>query len=328
MLLWHSPMGSPRSALRILRILGLPLALVLLLSGSAIPGSARLSYHNPVFARDFPDPMVLRAGPHSYYAYATATGWEAGYFPILHSADLIHWRYVGDIFPLTRPPSDAGDTWAPDVIMYHGTYYAFFTAGSHCIDVATARSPTGPFHERGRIDCDDSVGAGLIDPAPLVAPNGTVYLYAAVDSPHHLTVIPLKPNLLHEQRRGLPLFGVTQRWEGNQTVEGPFPLYFHGRYYLFYSGNSWEGPDYAVGYAVSSSPTGPFRKCSCNPILHRQRGVTGPGGESIVRGPDGKLWIVYHAWTHGAGYQFGGVRSLWVDHLTWTGHQFIVHPTP
>jgi beta-xylosidase len=275
--------------------------------------------------------MVLRVSQSSYYAYGTTTQWQQGYFPILHSRDLIHWRYVGDVFPLDHPPAFAGDLWAPDVLRRGSMYYVYFvttnTASAHCIDVATAPTPTGPFRERGLLACADRSGVGLIDPAPLVAPNGAVYLYASTDTPHRLTVMRLAPNLLHPASKGTTVLEMSQPWEGKVTVEGPYPLRFGGRYYLFYSGNSFDGPDYAVGYATAPSPIGPFRKCTCNPILHRQKGIPGPGGQSIVLGPDNRLWIVYHAWSHGVGYEYGGARTLWVDHLNWNGRMFSVTPT-
>ena len=46
-----------------------------------------------------------------------------------------------------------------------------------------------------------------------------------------------------------------QPWEG-PVVEAPFMWKRTGRYYLFYSGNGYVSPEYAVGYAVSDSVTG------------------------------------------------------------------------
>src|SRR5438067_9487802 len=79
------------------------------------------TYRNPVFTRDFPDPLVLEAG-RDYYAYGTTTAWAPlnHAFPILHSRDLVHWRYVGDAMT-TTPAWSTGDWWAPDVIARNGT---------------------------------------------------------------------------------------------------------------------------------------------------------------------------------------------------------------
>lgn len=142
----------------------------------ATAAGAAHTYRNPVFAQDFPDPMVLRVGT-DYYAHGTATSWEAGdsIFPILHSRGLVHWRYVADAMG-PSPNWGSGDWWAPSVIARGGTYYLYFvgksvTAGVHCLGVAMSRQAdravqgswdrglqrreegvhrSGPVHRRGR----------------------------------------------------------------------------------------------------------------------------------------------------------------------------------
>jgi beta-xylosidase len=89
-----------------------------------------------------------------------------------------------------------------------------------------------------------------------------------------------------------------------------------GIYYLLYSGNDWNH-DYAMGYATSTSPLGPFTKYRGNPILHGTATVTGPGGGSLFQGPNGDWWLAYHAWTGGPGDSNGGVRNLRIDPVTW-----------
>lgn len=46
-----------------------------------------------------------------------------------------------------------------------------------------------------------------------------------------------------------------QPWEG-PVVEAPFMWRHAGKYYLFYSGNAYTSPEYAVGFAVADSVTG------------------------------------------------------------------------
>ena len=67
-----------------------------------------------------------------------------------------------------------------------------------------------------------------------------------------------------------------------------------GRYYLMWSEGSWVGPDYRVAYAVSDSPTGPFK--SMGVILKQDPDVaTGAGHHSVVQIPGTDDWyIVYH----------------------------------
>ena len=192
------------------------------------PAAATGTYTNPIYPQDFPDPMVLRAGPREYYAYGTTAGWQiSGHeFPILRSTDLVHWRYVSDAF--SAPPSWAyGDYWAPDVLLHAGTYYLYYTGlkGSHCVAVATAKAPTGPFATRAVIGCGDATGTGYIDPAIFIDAGGKAYLYISVDNPdHNISVIPLKADLLHPSGPRKQLFGLSQAWEYGQnfsTVEGP-----------------------------------------------------------------------------------------------------------
>lgn len=339
-----APVRVSRAIVR--RALALALCLALLCAGAAprVDAAQRASapaggatYRNPVFAQDFPDPMVLRVSAHSYYAYGTtAYGVASGYeplnhvLPILHSTDLVHWRYAGDVF--RQPPGWAtGDFWAPDVVSHNGTYYVYYVGlrGSHCVAVATGKTPTGPFTTRDVVGCGDARGNGYIDPDLFIDASGKAYLYISVDSPNHtISVIPMKPDLLHAAAPRTQLFGLSQQWEHGQnfsTVEGPFVIRHGALYYLFYSGNDWNG-NYAMGYATSRAPLGPFTKCACNPVLRGTKDILGPGGGSIVQGPDNADWLVFHAWDDGGaqGYQSSGIRTMLLEPITWHGSRAIV----
>lgn len=293
--------------------LGLLLASLL---GTIAPTDLAATSQAPVYSHDFPDPMVLRVGD-DFYAYSTQTPWEkpGTVFPVLHSTDLVHWTYVADAFA-GAPAWGSGDWWAPSVIERAGTFYLFYTginaAQTHCLAVATATSPTGPFSDRGVLACGDAAGHGYIDPAPYVDDTGA-WLYFSVDDPHHsISMLPLSADLLHVTGPRVELFGVTQDWEhgpGWTTVEGPYMVRRGPTYYLFYSGNDWRN-DYAEGVATATSPAGPFTKSAANPILHGNPGLKGPGGASLFAGPDGETWMAYHAWTAEG-------RSLHVERVCW-----------
>jgi xylan 1,4-beta-xylosidase len=304
---------------------------LLLLAGCGKPDSsaagrtvARVHYSNPVFTRDFPDPMVLRIGPHDYWAYGTATTYARGFFPVLHSRDLAHWGYVGPAF--SGPvPWVSQDYWAPDVVKRGRTYFLYFTgAGAiHCIGVATAKQPAGPFRPRAVVGCGGRVGSGYIDPDLFIDRDGKAYLYVSVDEPHAIAVIPMKPDLLHAAGSARALFGVSQPWEHitHSTVEGPFMVRHGNRYYLLYSGNDYM-QRYAMGYATSRSPLGPFTKYASNPILKQTKGLVGPGGGSVFQGPDGRFWLVYHAWKGPEAN--GGRRVMYIDPLVWHSNRLSV----
>jgi GH43 family beta-xylosidase len=87
-------------------------------------------------------------------------------------------------------------------------------------------------------------------------------------------------------------------------------------YYLMYSANVYNGPDYSVGYATSSNPLGPWIKYAGNPILKKNMaiGVSGPGHNSVTTSPDDKeMFIVYH--THTFPDKPSGNRNLCIDRM-------------
>ena len=66
-------------------------------------------------------------------------------------------------------------------------------------------------------------------------------------------------------------------------------------YYLFYSANHFKNIDYAVGYATSTSPYGPWKKHANNPIIHRSIvHENGSGHGDLFKGLDGRYYYVYH----------------------------------
>jgi hypothetical protein len=84
-----------------------------------------------------------------------------------------------------------------------------------------------------------------------------------------------------------------RRWEEGSTTW----RHSNGLYYLTYSANNWETPQYGVGYAVADNPLGPFRKSPTNPVLSQNASIgmysTGHGG--IATSPDGReLYYVHH----------------------------------
>ena len=129
--------------------------------------------------------MVLRVGG-TYYAYGTSTGWErrGRTFPVVQSDDLQRWRGIGDALP--REPSwTKGHLWSPSVLAARNRFYLYYSArrrrdGLHCLAVATAARPQGPFRHRRVMACRDRAGRGYIDAAPLID-GRRGYLFFSVD---------------------------------------------------------------------------------------------------------------------------------------------------
>ena len=104
---------------------------------------------------------------------------------------------------------------------------------------------------------------------------------------------------------------VNRRW-----TEGSFAFQYNNKIYMMYSANYFGGKNYAVGYATSYNPLGPFVKAPNNPILQKntdQGGiVTGTGHNCVVKSKNGKImYCVYHGRTT----KTGDKRVVFIDRL-------------
>ena len=288
---------------------------------------AYLAYTNPVFDRDFPDPFVLPT-EDGYYAYATNSGGRN--VQVIFSPDLFTWERAGeDGDALPKLPawaqSNASLTWAPSVLRRGDEYILYYVtrfkqAGRQCISYAVADSPAGPFVDPNDkpFICQLDEG-GSIDPEPFVDADGSLHLIWKSDANALNRDANIYSQRLSDDGRilvGAPVVLITrdQEWE-RPLVENPSLVLQDGVYYLMYSGNWWEGGNYALGYAICDGPSGPCHKPRDKPFFAIPNndigGEIGPGGGSFFRDHDGSLWIAYHAWrSPSAGYVAGGQRRL------------------
>jgi beta-xylosidase len=284
------------------------------------------TFQNPVIDGDFPDPEILRVGK-TYYAYSTnAAGSNT---PTQQSSDLVNWKPLDDALPELPKWATPGNTWAPSVMAVAGGYRLYFTArhtdsGRQCIGVAASQKPEGPFVSASAAPLVCQLGeGGSIDAQGFTDVSGAHYLYWKSDGNccgllTGLWVQPLSADGLKLSGKPSDLLYNGALWEGN-LIEAPTVYRHAGRYYLFYSAAAWDSDTYAVGYAVSASPTGPFKKAATNPLLSTLGQVAGPGGQGVIEDGKGRSWLYYHAWTSGqVGYAIGGERSLRLDPLKWT----------
>jgi beta-xylosidase len=245
-------------------------------------GAAEPTYTNPVIPDIGPaDPhVILHKG--TYYLYPTGDNVS---YHVYTSTDLVHWTKKGRVFE----PGEK-NVWAPDVFVdpTDGTFYLYYTVQER-IGVAVAKGPEGPFVDRGTL-FDKAIDAHLFRDD-----DGRLHLYYVQFPGFRITVQRMKTPL---EKEGEPveLIKPTEPWEmkSGHVTEGPFILKHQGTYYLVYSGTGASSPNYAVGYATSKSPAGPFIKHPGNPIVHRGDGVFGPRHGCVTRDAKGNLWHVYH----------------------------------
>lgn len=108
---------------------------------------------------------------------------------------------------------------------------------------------------------------------------------------------------------------VTSREVNRRWAEGSFLFKEKDTYYMMYSANYFGGQNYAVGYATSKHPLGPFEKAPNNPVLQKNTAkggdVTGTGHNMVFTSPDNQRLCVYHARTNSSGDQ----RIVFIDKL-------------
>lgn len=290
------------------------------LSAASAPGA--FQYQNPVRAGDYPDPSVIRVG-QDYWATATSSEW-APHFPILHSRDLVNWEVKSYVFA-AMPGWAKGNFWAPEIAADQGKFFVYYTARQAAsnrlaVAVATAARPEGPYTDHGVLVAQE---AGSIDAVPYTDAKGVRWLLWKEDGNSRKLPTPIWIQRLSDD--GLRLVGERREilrndapWEG-AVVEGPFVLRRGDYYYMFYSGAACcgRGCNYALGVARAKDMLGPWEKCPANPILAGNSAWRCPGHGSIVADPDGRYWLLYHAYAE-KGFVATG-REMLLDEVVFGG---------
>ncbi len=294
-------------------------------TASATSAAHSAATGEPVLDEEFPDPDVLKVNDN-YYAYATNA--NALNVRAARSSDLLTWQLAEtDVLPMLPSWVIKGKTWAPEVTeLGPGRYVMYFTATNfkpavQCIGVASGTTPEGPFRVVGNkmLVCPPSLG-GAIDASTFTDDDGKRYLLWKNDGnccgkDTWLFLAPLSEDGLRLTGTPRQLLKQTLAWEG-PLVEAPTLWKHDGTYVLLYSANTYAGEHYAIGYATASSITGPYEKNS-EPLLSTEssnRKFIGPGGQDIIKGPDGKDWLLFHDWDEAITYRaMNAVPLEWKD---------------
>jgi beta-xylosidase len=215
------------------------------------------------------------------------------------SADLVTWTKHERVLDTASVKWARRAVWAPSIVEKDGWYYLFFGANDiqndqtpGGIGVARSRTPAGPFADHLGKPLIDRFhnGAQPIDQNVFRDRDGSYYI--VYGGWRHCNIAKLN----NDFTGFVPFPDGTTFKEITPTgyVEGAYMLQKDGKYYFMWSEGGWTGPNYAVAYAVGTSPLGPFERVG--QILRQDSTVaTGAGHHSVLQSPSsGKWYIVYH----------------------------------
>ncbi|AHM63170.1 beta-xylosidase [Flammeovirgaceae bacterium 311] len=255
--------------------------------------------NNPIYLAD--PTIFFHDG--TYYLYGTGGHNANQGFQVYTSTDMHAWEgHKGAHGGYALRKEDVyGDKgfWAPQVFQYQDKFYMAYTANEN-IAIAMSDSPLGPFTQASKTPLAAPVRQ--IDPFVFIDEDGKKYLYhVRLTEGNRIFVAEMEDDLSGIKPETLQeIITAEAGWENTANAdwpvaEGPSVLKHNKLYYLFYAANDFRNPDYAVGYAVSDTPFGPWRKYSGNPILSKATtGENGSGHGDFTIGNQGQLYYVFH----------------------------------
>ncbi|KAH7103782.1 glycoside hydrolase family 43 protein [Auriculariales sp. MPI-PUGE-AT-0066] len=232
--------------------------------------------------------------PTSSYAYDEQT-----YLDAFSSTDLVHWTKHDNILTTTDFSWARRAVWAPAAVERNGKYYLYFAANDIQTDdevggigVGIADTPEGPYQDAIGQPLIDKYhnGAQPIDQDVFIDDDGQAYIIYGGHG--HANIA-----LLNEDMISIGTFSDGTQFKEitpENYVEGSQMFKRNGKYVFMWSEGGWTGPDYAVSYAISDSPLGPFQRIA--KILAQDSAIaTGSGHNGVINVPGTDIWyIVYH----------------------------------
>jgi xylan 1,4-beta-xylosidase len=269
------------------------------------------TYVNPIVPGDHPDPTILKDGKDYYMTFSSFESYPG--LIIWHSRDLVNWRPIGPA--LTK---NIGSVWACDIAKYNGRYFIYIptveTNVGFKLWAVHAERMEGPWSNP--VDLGIS---GCIDPGHAVGEDGKRYLFVNGIRRIRLTDDGLAADGKLEQAYNA--WHYPEDWVVESFApEGPKVLRRGGYFYIITAVGGTAGPPtgHMVIAARSRSIHGPWEHCAHNPIV-RTKSADEPwwsrGHASLVEGPAGNWWMVYHAYENG--FRPLGRQTL-LEPMEWT----------
>ena len=269
------------------------------------------TYRNPIVAGDHPDPTILKDGDNYYMTFSPFSACPG--LLIWHSTDLVNWAPV--VPALTQP---IGSVWAVDLCKHDGRYFIYLPAAPEgkpwSIYAIWADRIEGPWSEPVDLKIP-----GCIDPGHIVGEDGKRYLFV-----NGIRMVRLRDDGLAADGEPQPAYSAW-RYPDDWVVEtfapeGPKLLRRGEWFYLITAVGGTAGPPtgHMVIAARSKSVHGPWEHCPHNPLV-RTKSADEPwwsrGHASLVEGPAGDWWMVYHGYENG--FRTLGRQTL-LEPIEWT----------
>ncbi|MEU9058678.1 family 43 glycosylhydrolase [Streptomyces sp. NPDC048430] len=267
---------------------------------TAPPAQSTAEAGNPIVEGWYADPDVAVYGDRFWIYPTTSRGYgEQTFMDAFSSTDMVHWTKHPKVLDIADVPWAKYALWAPAPVFRDGKYYLYFAANDiqddselGGIGVAVSDRPEGPYKDAIGGPLIDAFhnGAQPIDQDVFIDDDGQAYMYYGGWG--HANVVKLNPDMT--SLGTFPDGSTYKEITPENYTEGSFMFKRGGTYYMMWSEGGWTGPDYSVSYAMSDSPTGPFKKI--DRVLSQDPAVArGSGHNSVLNVPGTDIWyIVYH----------------------------------
>jgi len=269
------------------------------------------TYRNPIVAGDHPDPTILKDGENYYMTFSSFNSYPG--IVIWHSTDLVNWAPVGPALH-----KNIGTVWALDLCKHGDRYYIYIPAAPDDkpwgIYVIWADSINGPWSEPINLNI-----SGCIDPGHAVGEDGKRYLFVNGIRKIRLTDDGLATD--GQVEVAYSPWRYPDHWVvENFAPEGPKLLRRGEWFYLITAVGGTAGPvtGHMVIAARSRSIHGPWEHCPHNPLVRTESAAEpwwSRGHASLVEGPAGDWWMVYHGYENG--FRTLGRQTL-LEPIEWT----------
>lgn len=230
--------------------------ILLLCSGCGLLNCLNVNAQRPIIQTKYtadPAPMVYN---DTVFLYTThdeddAEGFKMQDWLLYTSTDMVNWTDHGVVASLKSfdwVKRDNG-AWAEQVVERNGKFYMYCPIHGNGIGVLVSDSPYGPFK--------DPLGKPLvwqkehwddIDPTVFIDEDGQAYMYWGNPNCYY---VKLNEDMISYSGDIVKLKETPEHYQ-----EGPWFYKRNGHYYLAFASTSCpEG----IGYAMSDSPTGPWK---------------------------------------------------------------------